>query len=1742
VKILAWIGLSIIILLIIVIVLIQTPYVQNIAKGKAEKYLSRKLKTRVNIGHLSVVFFRSVELKNIYIEDRQKDTLLSAGLLRVDLRMWGLLHNDIDIRDLQVRDLTAKVKRQLPDTAFNFQFIADAFSGGPSPEPEKTASKPMKMELDKLVLDRIRLLYKDTVTGNDMEVWIGHSETDMKEFDPIHLRFNVTKFQLSGLQAKVYQTRPLRNPTPAVAPAAAPPVASAASAPASSASVPASSSASAPFQLQLGSIDVENSHLDYRNFAGALFADLQLGHLSAVVAHFDLNEENIRLNELVLDSTTAALRMGKVASVVRGPKSPAPHTPSWQFSVATLRLNGNNIQFDDDNQRRQKAGMDYAHLKINQLTLHGSSLSYSGDSASGRLTKGSFSEQSGFRLTQLKTDFLYASHRAFLKNLLLQTPGTLLQRTAVLKYSSLAGMIKDPAHTLIDLDLPNSRIQVKDILTFMPALHTQPVFAHPEAIWNLNARLKGNLDALRIQTLQFSGIRDLHLDVAGVLLHPLDEKRIKANMTIRQLSGSREALVSLLPAGTLPSNISIPAHFDLRGKIDGGLQGFQSDLVLNTSSGAVLLKGYVRQFRQPKQASYDLVLQTRALDLGYILQDSAQYGRLSSGFVVKGQGLDLNSAHSSIRGRIESMTFRHYDYQELSLDGAIADHKATLDAGIQNTAIRFKLQASADLAHKFPALNLDWQIDTLDLHALHLVKDTLQFKGHILAGFADTNPDSLQGKLQLANLVVVQGLQRFATDSIILLASRKEEIEDIQVHSEMADLDWNGRYKITELPQALRHTISQYYRLDATGPASGDTAYAAHTANGPKSTAGAMIPRDTSFSAQDWTLQLHLRPSPLVLAFMPSLKGTDTVGAAITYNSGRNDLHLALDAPHIRVGNQDLQQVKLRAATDGGQLKYAINTSAGSGSGFELHETTLSGYLQQDHLFTDLLLKDGKGKDRYRVAGRLDKGKNGLKFMLNPDSLLLNYDGWQVSRDNYLQYDSSGILVHDFTISHAGESMSVNSNAVAPNSPIDIRWANFRLNTISRFFAQDSLSVDGSLNGTVRVKNVLTNPVFTSDLLIKDLSYKKDTTGDLAIKVNNETANAFAADISLEGKRNDIKIKGEYFTGDSKMNTGGSKMNMTLNLGQVDLGSFSHAAAAQVESMKGYLKGQLAITGSPDQPQVKGYLHFDSARITPVVSGEPLVISNDKIEFDADGFNFSQFTLLDSAGNKLTIDGNVYTHTYRDYKFDITVNANNFRLVNAPESSSRQFYGSLNLDAAANLTGAMDNLKVDGDIKVNKRTNFYFVLPGSDPEIVDRQGVVRFIDRNHPGDTLVDNAALALKARNTTIKGMDIAINIQTDSNAVFTIVIDERTGDALNVRGRSNLVFGMDKSGKTDLTGSYEVESGAYNLSLDVLKRKFAIQRGSSITWTGDPTTATLDLTANYTANTPSIDLIANEVASRPANDVVKFKQKLPFLVTLKMEGQLLKPKITFDITLPSNVLSLWPDVDAKLQQIRTEESELDKQVFALLLLNRFVGEDPLQSKAGGGSTLGNMAFQSASQILTNQLDNLAASLIKGVNIHFDLNNQQDFSTGTEQDYTELNVSVSKTLFNDRITVNVGSDFDVQGNNNPGQNASNFAGDVAVDYKLSKDGRYMVRAYRKNQYEAVVEGQVVETGVSFILTFDYNRLRELFGRTKEEKLQERIRQKPSGTGPAPATTVPTSTGKPATTTAPTTTGKPSKQ
>jgi len=176
---------------------------------------------------------------------------------------------------------------------------------------------------------------------------------------------------------------------------------------------------------------------------------------------------------------------------------------------------------------------------------------------------------------------------------------------------------------------------------------------------------------------------------------------------------------------------------------------------------------------------------------------------------------------------------------------------------------------------------------------------------------------------------------------------------------------------------------------------------------------------------------------------------------------------------------------------------------------------------------------------------------------------------------------------------------------------------------------------------------------------------------------------------------------------------------------------------------------------------------------------------------------------------------------------------------------------------------------------------------------------------------------------------------------------------------------------------------------------------------------------------------------------------------------------------------------------------------VLGVLVLGHFIGDNPLQSQ--GGSTGINGAIRSSvSSLLSDQLNKLAGNLIGGIQLSFDLTSGADYSTGTQQNRTDLNVGLSKQFLNDRITVTVGNNFNLEGQNQPGQKTTDLAGNISVNYKITQDGRYMVRAYRRDEF-IVIEGQVVETGVGFTITYEYNRFKELFRKkTQQEKTLEK--------------------------------------
>jgi hypothetical protein len=259
----------------------------------------------------------------------------------------------------------------------------------------------------------------------------------------------------------------------------------------------------------------------------------------------------------------------------------------------------------------------------------------------------------------------------------------------------------------------------------------------------------------------------------------------------------------------------------------------------------------------------------------------------------------------------------------------------------------------------------------------------------------------------------------------------------------------------------------------------------------------------------------------------------------------------------------------------------------------------------------------------------------------------------------------------------------------------------------------------------------------------------------------------------------------------------------------------------------------------------------------------------------------------------------------------------------------------------------------------------------------------------------------------------------------------------------------------------------------------------------------AVMDISAMYRVEAAPLELILNQVTTSNRQELNTYKQRLPFLVYLQIKGNLLTPDISFRLDMPPDKQNAFGgNIYAVIQDLNTREADLNKQVFALLVLQRFMTDNPFESQSGEG--IGGTARSSVSQMLTQQLNRLSQN-VKGVQLSFDVKSYQDYSSGNAQGQTQFQLGVSKTLLNDRLVVKVSGNVSVEGSARPQNSAADYIGDLALEYKLTDDGRLRISGFRNSNYD-MIDGELIETGTGLIYIKDYNALSELFKANEKQK------------------------------------------
>ena len=1663
----------------IVAFVLTTPAGQNLVTEQVNNYLVTKIKSPFRVGKITYKVPDWIELSDVYIETPTGDTLLIGQKLRVDLDMLALLQQKVVLNQIELQKIRVNLTRfanadtrQQPGKipAFNFQYILDALVP-PDTAPDTATSKPLDINLTGILLRDVSIRYADDMAGVNANVFLDSLRGKFDKTDVAKSRYYIRELTADGLAVKTRLYAGI--PTPPTAPA----------------------KPGDTLDLGLGAWKINRARWDIRAETADFRTTGTIGKLRMESDYLYLTGERIGLKSLdVSDSEVTATLLAAIKKAV-SPDTTPTKTPmasatataggGWRAAIGQLTLANNTLRFDNQNARPQPTGFDYNHLALSGLSLNGQKISYAPTRSSGQFRSGAFRDKSGFRLQKFDADAVYSDTLLSLTNLYVQTPNTLLRDRLVVRYDSLAQLSRpaQAGRVRVALRLRNSVLANADVLTLAPFLATVPPFAgNRNIVFRANAVAVGTAAALDIPVMTVLTLTGTRLNAKGRLTNLLDMNRLGLDLTILEATTTRADIANLAPKGSIPTSVALPANMRLAGTLKGVLNALNVNVKLTSDWGsaavAAVLSGFVppgiAAKKQPAP-SYKGTADLTNFDAGKWLKQPDNLGVITGKAGFDGVGTDPKKMNTRFRLLVAEAVLRKYPYHRFNAQGELVRGTLTINGSIDDPNAAVTFSNVIGLQGDFPSVSGVVDVRQLDLKKLGLYADPLMIRGKINLNLSSTNPDNPQGTVSARNAVVQYKNQTYPIDSLYLLAKTEGEERLITARLPFASVDMRGNYAYTRLYDLIAGEVSRYFRV-------------------PQLT---YKPVATPYYA---TIVGTIWRNPLLTAFVPQLTRLDTVRLAVRVDNRLDTTLLArLQTGVIEYDTSAVQNARLTLTGRNNQLLVTGNVADLKAGGISTGPVQLTGVAEANQLRFMMVNPDSVNNPRNALAGQLAIVGTAYQLRLTRNGLLTNYRPWVADSTGFLQYgqDAAGkplILADRFLIRSGNQTISVNSVDNQLNAPLAIRVENVNLADAAAIAGQDTTLAGGLLNGNVILRDYLTKPTFTGDVRIDSLRVMKNPVGTLTGRFSDAQNGRIQVDGDLVGNGNQAAVNGFYNPSSTQ-----NALNFRVNLKRLTAKTIESFSFGELKQTAGALSGQFTLTGSPTQPRLNGGIDFDSVALNISRINTVYRIDKQRIVFDNEVIRFNNFAVTDTLGQKLTTDGIVVLNNIPDVSYNLRLNADNVLVLNAARKDNDYAYGQAAITSRLQVRGTGSVASVTGSLKLADKSRVTVVLPDQSPATSEARQVVTFIDHRdslalqkylmqHPRlDTL------GRRTRFNTLSDANVSVNLETTDKSEINVIIDELNGDNLRVRGNAQLTAGINAANEISLAGRYEITEGEYNLTYQVIKRQFKIKKGGSLTWTGDPYKADIDLTAIYQANAVPADLVGNELSGSAS---ALYKQRIPFDVALRMSGNLAAPQLSFDITVPqagfvssSEVITA---VTNKLAFMRNNPSELNKQVFALLVLGNFISESSSGSFSGLNLDAGQLAFNSVSKLLTQQLNQFASNVIKGVAVDVNLANTNLNSAQSSGSRTDLNVGLSKSFLSGRLTVAVGRNFVLQNSSGMSRNPSEVFDNVSLNYALSRDGRYMARAYRKNEFQAVLDGYIVETGLGFVITVDFDTLQEL--------------------------------------------------
>ncbi len=1249
-----------------------------------------------------------------------------------------------------------------------------------------------------------------------------------------------------------------------------------------------------------------------------------------------------------------------------------------------------------------------------------------------------FVDKYGVDVINLTTDFTYTKAAMHFKKTTLQTKKSHIQAEIDFTYNR-EDLIDFNNKVQIKAIFDNSKVAVQDVKKFYNELSGNEIIS-------LKGNLDGKLNNFDLNNLNLTSNKGLKIKGNLSFVNAISKERgfiFEGNLS--NLTTTHRELKNILPnvlGKTLPTEFEKLGKFNLDGYVKVTPDQIQADVNVNSEIGSTVSDLQITNIDNIDYATYNGEIELNNFDIG-VFFNNPLFGEISLKGDVNGSGFKLDNINTSFIGNVSEFQFKKYSYRNISANGQYQNNKFDGELIIDDKNFKMNFSGLADLSSKVREFDFKSDITYLNLKETNLfTRDSIStLKGVIELDIEGNTFDDIVGNAIFKDVFYTNQKEEFRFKEFKISSSVKDSIKRIDLVSEdIAKGFVEGKFTFSEVSKVAQNALGSIY-----------TNYQPYKVGG------------NQFLDFNFTIY-----NQVVNVFFPDIYIDDNTKIKGKIESNKKILKLTFSSPRIDAYGNELKEILLRTDNQNPLYNSYFTASEVNTKYYKVAKLNLINRTENDTLFFKSEFTGGLKNnedfnlDFYYTFNEDTKAVLGFQ----KSTFVLKNTAWNINPD---EKNTDKIIFdlknNEFDFSQfklVSDQQEIKfKGSIKGDSDKDLA-IDFTKVKLQSFLPEiDSLALKGKVSG--KLDFVQNENIYKPEaaLVIKDFEVNDFKQGELAISILGDNSyEKYNVDLSIKNK----SVKSIAATGGLDFSNKRPLIDLDVFLEDYNLEAFSPLGQDVISSLRGSVSGNFNLRGFLRNPDMEGTLRLNNAGLKfPYLNIDYDFDGESTITLEQQSFILNDIKLLDTKyKSKGKFLGTIYHQNFEQWFLDLEIDADNLLVLDTENTEESLYYGTAFIDGSANITGLTDQLDITINAKTNPNTKF--VVPLKDVETVDSYSLIHFkIDK-------ISTEERQKQLAEEAVKNLSLNIDLEVTKDAEAQVVIDEVNGSQLTGRGSGNLQIRINTRGKFDMFGDYRIDNGVYDFKYGgIINKPFVIQKGGTVSWSGNPYEANLDVTAIYKAKANPGVLLQNFNSNR--------KEEID-LVT-RITGDLFNSKQELDIQLTN----VDPTIASELEFILNDNNVNEKttQFISLLAFGTFRNPDKVSFDVN--NTLANTASSAIAGAFSSLLNSPDSKFQLGL----------DYQQGEVNDLDRLNIDNqfdvligtqvgNRVIINGKVGVPVGA-----------QTQSSVVGELNIEVLLNKEGNFRsVFFNRQNeiQYSQQEEGYTQGVGLSYQVNF--NNLSEL--------------------------------------------------